>query len=100
MRWLRRTAMCAVVAVAAGVDLLAYVGRAGPSHHPALAATLLGVDADKLLTGAEAGPPVPRDGTLLGGLFESLVTLSVRVYAQPLEAQVCHLRLRDGRHEG
>ena len=81
-----------------------HLGRLGqaPKHHladPALAASLLGVDAGKLLTGAEAGPPVPRDGTLLGGLFESLVTLSVRVYAQPLEAQVSHLRLRDGRHE-
>lgn len=81
-----------------------HLGRLGqaPKHHladPALAASLLGVDAGKLLSGVEAGPPVPRDGTLLGGLFESLVTLSVRVYAQPLEAHVSHLRLRDGRHE-
>ena len=30
----------------------------------------------------DRGPPVPRDGTLLGALFESLVTLCVRVYAQ------------------
>jgi len=81
-----------------------HLGRLGqaPKHHladPALAAALLGVDAGKLLTGAEAGPPVPRDGTLLGALFESLVTLSVRVYAQPHEAQISHLRLWDGRHE-
>jgi predicted AAA+ superfamily ATPase len=81
-----------------------HLGRLGqaPKHHladPALAATLLGVDAAKLISGADAGPPVPRDGTLLGALFESLVTLSVRVYAQPHEAQVSHLRLRDGRHE-
>jgi predicted AAA+ superfamily ATPase len=81
-----------------------HLGRLGqaPKHHladPALAATLLGVDAGKLITGAPAGPPVPRDGTLLGALFESLVTLSVRVYAQPHEAHVSHLRLWDGRHE-
>jgi len=81
-----------------------HLGRLGqaPKHHladPALAASLLGVDAGKLLSGADAGPPVPRDGTLLGALFESLVTLSVRVYAQPHEAQVSHLRLWDGRHE-
>lgn len=83
---------------------LGHLGRLGqaPKHHlvdPALAATLLGVDASKLMTGAAAGPAVPRDGTLLGALFESLVTLSVRVYAQLHEAQVSHLRLHDGRHE-
>ena len=83
---------------------LGHLGRLGqaPKHHladPALAAALLGVDVGKLLTGAEAGPPVPRDGTLLGALFESLVTLSVRVYAQPNDAPVSHLRLHDGRHE-
>jgi predicted AAA+ superfamily ATPase len=81
-----------------------HLGRLGqaPKHHlvdPALAATLLGTDAHKLLTGGASGPPMPRDGTLLGALFESLVTLSVRVYAQLHEAQVSHLRLRDGRHE-
>lgn len=41
----------------------------------------------------------PRDGALLGRLFESLVTLSVRVYAQHAEASVRHLRTRDGREE-
>jgi predicted AAA+ superfamily ATPase len=81
-----------------------HLGRLGqgPKHHlvdPALAATLLGVDADKLLTGTDVGPVVPRDGTLLGALFASLVTLSVRVYAQLHEATVSHLRLHDGRHE-
>jgi predicted AAA+ superfamily ATPase len=81
-----------------------HLGRVGqaPKHHladPALAATLLGVDVGKLITGADAGPSVPRDGTLLGALFESLVTLCVRVYAQPHDAQVSHLRLHDGRHE-
>jgi predicted AAA+ superfamily ATPase len=73
-----------------------------PKHHladPALAARLLGVDAGALLRGLNAGPAVPRDGTLLGALFESLVTLSVRTYAQAAEAQTRHLRTRDGRHE-
>lgn len=81
-----------------------HLGRLGqaPKHHladPALAAALLGVTAEGLLTGAPAGPAVPRDGTLVGALFESLVTLSVRVYAQLHEARVSHLRLHDGRHE-
>ena len=73
-----------------------------PKHHladPALAARLLGIDAGALLRGETAGPAVPRDGTLLGALFESLVTLSVRTYAQAAEAQTRHLRTRDGAHE-
>lgn len=71
-------------------------------HHladPALAASLLGITADALLEGADAGVPVPRDGTLLGHLFESLVTQSVRAYAQAREAEVRHLRTKNGRHE-
>jgi uncharacterized protein len=73
-----------------------------PKHQladPALAARLLGVDASALLGGAAAGPPLPRDGTLLGGLFESLVTLSVQTYAQAAEAVVRHLRTRKGDRE-
>jgi hypothetical protein len=73
-----------------------------PKHHladPALAATLLGLGENALLSGAEPGPRVPRDGTLLGNLFESLVTMSVRVYAQAAEARVRHLRLQGGRRE-
>jgi uncharacterized protein len=73
-----------------------------PKHHladPALAARLLGATADALLSGESPGPPVPRDGTLLGALFESLVTLSVRVYAQAAEAHVGHLRTHRGEHE-
>ena len=38
-------------------------------------------------------------GTLLGALFESLVTLTVRVLAQGLEARVWHLRTHRGEHE-
>lgn len=79
-----------------------------PRHHladPALAARLLGVSEGALLRGEPSAlgnaftQAAPRDGTLLGQLFESLVTLSVRVYAQTAEARVHHLRTHDGRHE-
>ena len=73
-----------------------------PKHQladPALAARLLGVDADALLEGRPPASPLPRDGTLLGALFESLVTLSVRTYAQASEATVKHLRTIGGKHE-
>lgn len=77
-----------------------------PKHHlvdPALAARLLGLDADALLLGigGASQPPAaaPRDGTILGALFESLVTQSIRTYAQAAEARVRHFRTNDGRHE-
>ncbi|MBO6574466.1 MAG: ATP-binding protein [Rhodothermales bacterium] len=73
-----------------------------PKHHladPALAAVLLGVDEESLLTGVGGAVEFPRDGTLLGHLFESLVTQSVRVYAQQAEARVWHLRTKGGRRE-
>jgi predicted AAA+ superfamily ATPase len=76
-----------------------------PKHHladPALAARLLGIDEGTLLNGTApsfAELNTPRDGTLLGRLFESLVTLSVRVYAQAAESRVRHLRTKDGRRE-
>lgn len=82
-----------------------------PKHHlvdPALAARLLGVDAGALLGGIATGAKLvtiaatdapPRDGTLLGQLFEALVTQSVRVYAQAAEARVYHCRTYDGRRE-
>jgi len=75
---------------------------ASPVHQladPALAARLLGVNASALIEGNEIGHGVHRDGTLLGSLFESLVTLSVRVYAQANEARVSHLRTRSGEQE-
>jgi hypothetical protein len=75
---------------------------APPKHHladPALAARLLGADVDALLDARPMGPHIPRDGTLLGHLFESLVTLSVRVFAQAAEATVKHLRTRGEQHE-
>ena len=85
-----------------------------PRHHladPALAARLLGADEGALLSGTvsplfspdatmgKVSATAPRDGTLFGQFFESLVTQSVRVYAQANEAIVRHLRLHDGRHE-
>ena len=75
---------------------------AAPVHQladPALAARLLGVDAGALVDGVAGGPPIPREGTLLGALFQSLVTLSARTYAQANEARVGHLRTRGGEHE-
>lgn len=47
---------------------------------PALAARLLGVGVDALLDGADTGPTLGRDGSLLGALFESPVALSVRFW--------------------
>jgi predicted AAA+ superfamily ATPase len=73
-----------------------------PKHQladPALTARLLGLDAAALLEGCEGNPRVVRGGSLLGRLFESLVTLSLRVYAQANEAQVRHLRLHGGQRE-
>lgn len=73
-----------------------------PKHHladPALAAFLLGAGPDALLAARRIGPPILRDGPLLGHLFESLVTMSVRTYAQANECRVHHLRTKDTRHE-
>jgi predicted AAA+ superfamily ATPase len=80
---------------------LSELGHA-PKHQladPALAAQLLGVQAATLLAGQSSGPAVARDGTLLGALFESLATLSVRIYAAHSEARVKHLRTARGRQE-
>ena len=83
-------------------NFLAALGQA-PKHHladPALAARLLGVTARSLLAQPNPGVvSIPRDGTLLGALFESLVTLSVRVYAEARRASVSHLRTQRGEHE-
>lgn len=93
---------------------------APPKHHladPALAARLLDLDAAALLRPRSAGParagssvrPAPaaqgkdhaiaRADPLLGALFESLVTLCVRVYAQATEARTSHLRTWSGNRE-
>ncbi len=74
----------------------------GPKHHladPALAARLLGADQGALLDAEPAGPLATRNATLLGQLFESLIALNLRVYAQGAEARVRHLRTHSGQHE-
>ena len=75
---------------------------AAPKHQmadPALAARLLGATTAALLHGQDLGPAIPRDGTLLGALFEALNTLAIRVYAQAVEARVGHLRTFVGQRE-
>jgi predicted AAA+ superfamily ATPase len=76
---------------------------ASPKHHlvdPALSVRLLGRTKQHLLIGDD-GPAgaIPRDGTLLGGLFESLACLSVRTFAQATGGSTYHLREKDGRRE-
>lgn len=83
-----------------GGNLLTRLGQS-PKHHladPALATRLLGLGVEALLEGA--GTPVgPQAGSMLGHLFESLVTLCVRVPAQACEAEIGHVRTRNGDHE-
>lgn len=65
-----------------------------PKHHlvdPALAARLVGVGKAGLLLG-DGQRVAARTGSWLGALFESMVTQSVRVYAEAAEARVGHLR--------
>lgn len=71
-------------------------------HHladPALAVRLLQRTKHHLLTANNGHIPVPNDGFLLGNLFESLVALSVRTYAQSMDAKVFHLRTENGDRE-
>lgn len=74
---------------------------ASPSKHhladPALAARLLRTDSAALFRGQSPGSG--SQSTLLGALFESLVTQSVRTYAQAAEARVSHLRTHRGDRE-
>jgi uncharacterized protein len=66
---------------------------------PSLAARLLNQTGDQLVRTVGPETVVPRDGALLGGLFEGLAALSVRVFAQGADASVHHLRTEGGRHE-
>lgn len=74
--------------------------QAGKHHlaDPALAARLLRVNASALMRG-EGEVLASHDASLLGRLFESLVTMSVRVFADASEASTSHLRMNSGRHE-
>lgn len=68
--------------------------QVAPKHQladPALAARLLNLSADTLVT--------PAGAHLAGPLFESLATLTVRVAAQAAEGRVGHLRTGNGDHE-
>lgn len=73
-----------------------------PRHYladPALAARLVRRSATRLLGGDAPESVQPRDGGFLGGLFENLAGLSVRLFAQANDAQVHHLRTEAGRRE-
>lgn len=73
-----------------------------PKHHladPALAARLLRVTAKSLLRGDTGAVEVIGGGQLLGALFESLATLSVRTFAQAQDCSTFHLRNRNGTRE-
>ncbi|WP_236848182.1 DUF4143 domain-containing protein [Chlorobaculum limnaeum] len=76
--------------------------RSQPKLHladPALAARIFALDTKAVLSGKEPGVTVSRNGAIPGRLFESLVTLGIRVFEQTAEAQVSHLRLHGGRQE-
>lgn len=73
-----------------------------PKHQmvdPAVAARLLGATVETLLEDDSSGLLVPRDGALFGALFESLVAMELRTYAQDAEASVSHFRDEKGRRE-
>lgn len=74
---------------------------ATPKHFladPALSARLLGLDEQRLLSAQ--GNEIGSNGkTRLGSLFEALVALSLRTYAQATEATVSHFRTSKGDHE-
>lgn len=85
--------------VPAWAPLGAELGRLAqaPKHQlfePAIAASLLGFTPESLMRGEGGG-----EGHAFGNLFESLVTLCLRVYAQHNEATVSHFRDRNGERE-
>ncbi len=88
-----------------GGTALSRLGEAPKIHlvDPGLSAHLLGVDEDALLAGASTpmadAVPTVRDGGLFGSLFESLVALSMRTYAQAVEVEHAYVRTYGGEHE-
>lgn len=84
-----------VPAFALSENRLNELGKA-PKHQlcdPALALAALGISAEQLVKEPAA------HGPLLGRLFESLATLSIRVYAQANGMEVSHIRTARGEHE-
>ncbi len=74
---------------------------AAPKHHladPALAVRLLGLSSEALLNSSTPSHE-KYAGPLLGAMFESLIALSVRVYAARSDANVFHFRTRNGDRE-
>ena len=83
-----------------GIDL----GRLSktPKHHladPALAARLMELNESDLLGVRGYSMLGTQPGAALSRLFESLVTLSTRTYAQAAEARLWHFRDQAGLHE-
>jgi predicted AAA+ superfamily ATPase len=75
---------------------------AAPKHQltdPAFAARLLGAGAGAMLASAPSPVGIRHPEMLLGAMFESLATLSVRVFAQSAEARVYHYRTQRGERE-
>lgn len=76
---------------------------AAPKHYladPAMTLRLLDLREEDLLAGSRIpGTIGPQSGGLLGRLFESLIALSLQTYVQMSEAQLGHLRTRNGDHE-
>jgi predicted AAA+ superfamily ATPase len=73
-----------------------------PKHHladPALAARILGLTPERLLGRSPGRAAGPKPTAMLGPLFESLATLSIRVYAGASRARTSHLRTAGGRRE-
>jgi len=73
-----------------------------PKHFladPALAAALLGYDVDSLRFGTDESSYDRKYGSILGRLFESLVALSLKTYAQLNDAHLRHFRTQNGDRE-
>jgi len=66
---------------------------------PALAARLLKLNQARLLDLSSPAELRPHDGTAIGALFEGLVALSLRTYAQANDAEVFHYRSPNGDRE-
>lgn len=81
--------------------------KRGPKHHltdTALTSRLLHVTAASLVDGGVTSPAglpaaVAAGRSLLGGLFESMVTHDLRVHAQSADARVSHMRTWNDQRE-